>query len=71
MNHMLAHDEKLGDLPYDMFITKIFKYFNVKLSNELCIKMISNGCVININIIYRKMGVLYDPVVGTFKYLDE
>lgn len=71
MHHMLKHDEKLSGLPYASFITRIFKYCHVDTTNELHMKMTPKDYEINIDVINNKMCVIYDPIIGTFKHLDE
>lgn len=34
MHHMAAHSENLVGLPYERFLIKVFKKFNVNLTNE-------------------------------------
>lgn len=71
MHHKASHTEKYGGLAYARLLTMIFKYYIVNLTNELHIKMNETDYLITTNIINIKIGVLYEKVTYTIKYLDE
>ncbi|KAI5441575.1 hypothetical protein KIW84_010881 [Lathyrus oleraceus] len=70
------HEEKIipprsGGLLYARLLIEVFKYYNVKLANEIRIKVTETNSLTTKDIINNKMGFLFNNATYTIKYLDE
>ncbi|KAI5435482.1 hypothetical protein KIW84_022057 [Lathyrus oleraceus] len=70
LHHMENQNEFSKGLPYDYFISIVFRRCNMNITNDNRVEMHLPEYHITPKLCNSKMGVQYDPISKTIKYID-